>query len=53
MLNAEGKVALISVFDSLTKIVSKDLGPHRHCLVSTIPKEQKFCVFNPAFLRLY
>jgi hypothetical protein len=48
MLDTEGEVAFISVSDSSTKIVSKDFGPHRHCVVNSIPKNKRF-VFQSVF----
>ena len=42
MLDTKGEVALISVFDSVTKIISKDFGPHIHYVVNrSIPKKEK------------
>lgn len=40
MLDTEGEVAFVSVFKSLTKIVSKDFRPYRHCPVNFIPKNK-------------
>ena len=50
MLDTEGEVMLISVFDSFTKIVSKDCRPHRCYLENSIPRNKKELFFN---LKLY
>lgn len=42
--DTEGEVAVISMFDSLTKIVSKGFRPHRHCLVDFIPKTEEIVI---------
>lgn len=45
MLDTEREVAFISVFDSITEIISKDFGPHRHYLVNIISKNKKIGFF--------
>ena len=42
MLDTEGEVAFTFVFHSVTKIISKDFGPHRRYVVNrSIPKKPK------------